>query len=234
MIRPKAVLFDLGDTILGNQQFDPIAGNTHLLEFIDDAGSVGPKDIQALARNIDEQLTPLRDASVLEFPAASFNRLLFEMLNLTSARTAEEMAAEFWHASVTFYPEPGIDDALDFLERRGIRRAVVSNAVFSGRVLEAELQKHGLLERFEFLMSSSDYGIRKPHPLIFETALAKLSLKCEEALFVGDKLETDIAGANGAGLCSVWYNRLGREESGAIPDYQVVSWPEFVELLESA
>ena len=232
MIRPKAVLFDLGDTIVGNQEFDPIAGNTRLLEFIDDAGSVGPEDIQALAQKLDGRLTPLRNASVLECPAASFNRLLFETLNLTSSLSAAEMAAEFWHSSVTFYPEPGIHDALDYMESRGIRRAIVSNAVFSGSVLEAELQKHGLLERFEFLMSSSDYGVRKPHPLIFETALAKLSLKSEEALFVGDKLETDIAGANGVGLCSVWYNRLGQEGSGTIPDYQVVSWPEFVELLE--
>ena len=231
MIRPKAVLFDLGDTILESRH-DPVAGINRLLEFIDDE-TIQPDVIQTLTRKLDE-IAALRNDSAIEWPAASYNRLLFDMLGLPSRLTPEENAAEFLDAAIDFHPEPGIEDALDFLERHGIRRAIVSNAAFTGSVLEAQLRKNDLLDRFEFLISSCDYGIRKPHPLIFEAALVRLSLEPAEVLFVGDKLEFDVAGANAVGLCSVWYNRLGQDSSDTIPDHEVTSWQEFIELLDKA
>ena len=46
--------------------------------------------------------------------------------------------------------------------------------------------------------SSGEVGARKPAPAIFENALAQLGLDPLEAVFVGDRLVDDIAGAGGA------------------------------------
>lgn len=40
----------------------------------------------------------------------------------------------------------------------------------------------------------------KPHPILYEIALDRISLKPEETLAVGDRLETDILGAQAAGI----------------------------------
>ncbi len=42
--------------------------------------------------------------------------------------------------------------------------------------------------------------IGKPEPLLYQMALKRLELKAEETLAVGDRLETDIAGAQAAGI----------------------------------
>ena len=66
---------------------------------------------------------------------------------------------------------------------------------------------------------------------MLDSSNKKLSLEADEVWFVGDKLETDVSGANGVGLHSVWYNRHGKEASvDTIPNYHFTSWSEFVEL----
>jgi putative hydrolase of the HAD superfamily len=230
--RPQAILFDLGDTILGNQQFDPVAGNAHLLGFAEQT-RLSAAEVRAVAQELDDLIIPLRQATVFEFTAESFNRLLFERLGIALSISYAQAAYEFWHASVTFTPEPGIDEVLRYLTGAGIRRGIISNSVFSGAVLEAELAKHNLGGAFEFLLSSADYGIRKPHPLLFEIGLARLGLEAEAVWFVGDRLEADIVGAKAVGLCAVWYNRRRKSREAIVPDVEVQDWQQFVRLLQT-
>jgi putative hydrolase of the HAD superfamily len=44
---------------------------------------------------------------------------------------------------------------------------------------------------------------QKPHPSIFEAALGQLSIEAQDALYVGDRVDFDIAGAQGAGMRAV-------------------------------
>ena len=83
-------------------------------------------------------------------------------------------------------------------------------------------------------MSSADYGVKKPHPLIFETALAKLEVDSSTTWFVGDTLEADIAGANESGLFSIWYNPDGNESGPIAPNATIRSWTELEELVDAA
>ena len=71
-------------------------------------------------------------------------------------------------------------------------------------------------------------------PLIFQTAVAKLGADPPATWFVGDNLTNDIAGANGAGLFSVWYNPDGRANGDIEPDAMVGSWEEFGQLVKAA
>jgi putative hydrolase of the HAD superfamily len=109
---------------------------------------------------------------------------------------------------------------------------VVSNSAFSAAVLAQELRRHGLLPHLTFVVSSADYGIRKPHRLLFEVALAKLGLSCSQVWFVGDSLSADIAGAQQLGLGAVWYNRCGAPPGDVQPDAEIASWPELAALVE--
>jgi HAD superfamily hydrolase (TIGR01459 family) len=58
--------------------------------------------------------------------------------------------------------------------------------------------------------------IGKPHPAIYASALSMLGLPPSRVLAVGDSLRTDVAGAAGAGLDSVWV--LGGIHAAALAD----------------
>ena len=67
---------------------------------------------------------------------------------------------------------------------------------------------------FDAVVVSGDVGVKKPDPAIFTPALEQTGLTTDEALFVGDSPEDDVAGARAAGLQPVLIRRsLGADGS---------------------
>ena len=128
----------------------------------------------------------------------------------------------------------GIQLCLSGLRSRGLRLGVVANHNCTGESLQSVLSRLEIADPFEFVVSSADYGIGKPHPFIFEAAVAKLEVESSTTWFVGDNLENDIAGANESGLFSVWYNPNENESARIEPDATIRSWAELEELIETA
>jgi putative hydrolase of the HAD superfamily len=80
----------------------------------------------------------------------------------------------------------------------------------------------GVAERLDFSVFSSEVGMRKPHPAIFERALAALGVEPQRALFVGDRLYEDVRGAGELGMTTVqalWF-RADEHPEGREPDFQ--------------
>lgn len=85
---------------------------------------------------------------------------------------------------------------------------------------------------FPFILVSEEEGVWKPDPEIFWRALALGGVEPHEAVFVGDSPDHDIAGANAAGLTTIWINRRGREwPAGSPPHYEVRDLRELLPLL---
>ena len=171
--KPKAILFDLGDTILEQTKFDADAGSKHLLALANNPRRVKVEQIQKLAEELNSEIQQRREEAQLEFPVTSFQRLLYERLDICFDMSPEAIAREFWNVANGMCPEPGVRLMLGSLESSEVRRAIISNSVFPGFILEEELEKHDLLHFFEFLISSADYGFRKPHSNVFLTALGE-------------------------------------------------------------
>ena len=70
-----------------------------------------------------------------------------------------------------------------------------------------KLVRLGLDDLFDPVVISGDrdVGFSKPDRRIFETALSKAGIGPEEAAMVGDKIGSDIAGANKVGMRTVWF-----------------------------
>ncbi len=234
MDRPTAILFDLGGTILGNRQYDPEAGNARLLDYAIPPNALSAKEVQEEVERLDSEVEKI--LGIFEFRVQAFQRILFGKLGLRFSLSFEEMELEFWKGAVHYSPEPGIADTLEELKRLKIKMGVVSNTPFSGSVLEWELERHGLRNAFSIVLSSADYAIRKPHPLLFEVAIAKLQVGSNQAWFCGDSPEFDIAGARSAGLWSIWYNRDQTTSGGTAsdaPDAEVHDWSQFTGIVRS-
>ena len=73
---------------------------------------------------------------------------------------------------------------------------------------------------FDAVVVSGDVGVKKPDPAIFAPALEQTGLATDEALFVGDSPEDDVAGARAAGLRPVLIRRaLGGAGSPVGPEW---------------
>jgi putative hydrolase of the HAD superfamily len=80
-------------------------------------------------------------------------------------------------------------------------------------------------------MVSAEYAVRKPQALLFDTAAARLGFAPQEIWFVGDRLDTDIAGARAAGMTAVWLRPPGAAAPTSIePDLIADDWPALVRL----
>lgn len=114
---------------------------------------------------------------------------------------------------------------LDSLRARGLKLALVSNALDPPGLMHRDLARFGVAERLDFAVFSSEIGWRKPHPAIFERALTELGVEAAATLFVGDTLASDIAGAHALGMhtCQAVWFRADEDAGAPEPDFLAVT-----------
>ena len=150
--------------------------------------------------------------------------------------TADEMEelAWLWYEPLSRCAtiEAGLPELLDGFRADGLRLGVVSNTFIPAHVLDRHLSQLGLLEYFAARIYSCEVVYRKPHPRIFRVALERLGIAAREAVFVGDSLAADIAGAARVGMATVLKDPAGRRKgSGPRPTYRIKSLRQLREVL---
>jgi putative hydrolase of the HAD superfamily len=104
-----------------------------------------------------------------------------------------------------------VEPALAAVAERGLATAVVSNWDCS---LPEALDHAGL--RFDVVVDSATAGAPKPDPAMFHLALERLGVDRHRVLHVGDRDETDGAGARAAGVDVVIVDRSSKPAAGTI------------------
>jgi putative hydrolase of the HAD superfamily len=95
--------------------------------------------------------------------------------------------------------------------RERYRIGIVSN--FYGN-LQAVCDEAGLTPSIGAAIDSTLVGCKKPDPRIFQAALDTLRTSPAEAVFVGDSLRRDMAGARAMGMRHVWLRPEGAAVNG--------------------
>jgi HAD superfamily hydrolase (TIGR01509 family) len=108
--------------------------------------------------------------------------------------------------------------------------AILSNA--DDAYLYPLLERHGISDAFEAIISSEAAQSYKPHPLIFDKLFERLDLKPSETLMVGDTLHEDVWGSHLSGMPSAWINRHDAPMNGRVaPTYELHSLKDLVTVL---
>lgn len=121
--------------------------------------------------------------------------------------TLNEDQVERWFAiqherrARAFKLRQGVVETLQELRSRGFHLGIVSN--IDEDDLHHLIDLGGLRPCFDSLLSSEAARSCKPDTGIFHQALERAGCAPQEALFVGDSLPQDVAGANRVGLRSV-------------------------------
>lgn len=126
---------------------------------------------------------------------------------------------------------PGAFETLDWLQDRGCRLGAITNRAMGGTAFLNELRRHRLYAYFEVISISADVGWRKPHPAIFEHALAEMSVSAERCIMVGDQPRADVEGAKGIGMTAVWKRNGFAVFTGNVqPDFVIDQPRQLIEL----
>ena len=212
---PEIIFFDYGHTLLYEPGWDTRRGNAELLRLATrNPRGVTADEMDAAARLVfGEQFNRVRELDC-ELSGISGDRFLYEYLGLEFDMTKDEVQRRFWDAASPGAAMPGAEKIIDYVNSRGIRSAVISNLLWTSDALRARLDRLLPRNRFEFVLTSSDYMFRKPCPLLFELALRKAGItasadvRAEFAWHCGDNPLADVEGAAAVGIFSgVVYKR---------------------------
>ncbi|MDE0592004.1 MAG: HAD-IA family hydrolase [Dehalococcoidia bacterium] len=206
----KAVLFDVYGTLAG---FDPPREQIQAQALEQFGLEVSASGINAGYHMADEFMTrqnatkPVRTMNGNE-QGKFFAR--FEQLVLQGAGHEVDLAlaGEIWFEvrkqeyRIALFPD--VIDGLDRIRASGLVVGIVSNMNSTTQRLCDDM---GLTGHVDFAVTSGEIGAEKPDRQIFEAALIKADVLAEESIFIGDQLESDIFGAEQAGLRPILIDR---------------------------
>jgi YjjG family noncanonical pyrimidine nucleotidase len=102
------------------------------------------------------------------------------------------------------------EGARDVLEEFAGRAAMALVTNGLSDVQRARIERLDLDRYFDAIVISSEVGVTKPRPEIFDVAFEQLgSPPKHSAVMIGDSLTSDIRGGSDYGLATCWYNPRG-------------------------
>jgi FMN phosphatase YigB (HAD superfamily) len=113
-----------------------------------------------------------------------------------------------------------------------LKLGLVSNVSQLPELLHRDIKAFGIARFLDGVAFSSEIGVRKPRPQIFEHVLDQIGSKPIDAVFVGDRLVDDIAGAQAVGMRAVLTRQYRQEEPDSIaPDAVIEHISELPDVL---
>ena len=238
----RAVIFDLGGTLMYERSswHDITAqGDEALTKYLINQGmelnlSTFPVEFR---RRLGEYFSQ-REKDLLE---TSYTFVLIELLkdkgytNLPDDVIRKALDSLFSITQTNWVLEEDALPTLKKLEKDGYRMGLISNAGDDQDVHQL-VRRFGIASYFDFILTSAACSYRKPHPRIFELAIAKWYFLPSETVMVGDNLDADIRGAKNAGLYAVWISRRAgpssEDQPRVQPDATVSTLSELPALLD--
>jgi HAD superfamily hydrolase (TIGR01549 family) len=209
----KAVCFDFFNTLA---YFDP----PREAFYAKVAGEFGVKvTLQAIAEALPEAdsywrlenfKSPIRTREEKEKYAIYTQYALRILKGASPAATGEQalqMLAKAFSVGFKFVAYEDSLPALKSVKSRDLIVGVISNI---GQEIDSYCDELGFSPFLDFKVTSFEVGFDKPRPEIFQLALKKAGCAPNEAIFIGDQYEQDIAGSRGVGMKPVLIDRDGK------------------------
>jgi putative hydrolase of the HAD superfamily len=240
----RAVVFDLGGTLedLYYDEAIRMEATRGLQQLLTECG-LDPRlplpELQSTVLAGMKAYTSWREKSEVELPP---ERVWQDFVFLNHGLPKDRLAAAA--EDITFFYEtrfhirtmrPEAPATLEALSARGLRLAVISN-IISRRMVQVKLEEYGLAHYFDPVITSSNFGWRKPNERIFLETARLMGAPPAGCAYVGDTVSRDVCGARRAGYAlaiqikSFLTDKADKETDIEPPDTvihdlrQVVSW----------
>ena len=131
---------------------------------------------------------------------------------------------------------PEAPAVLGALHKKGFRLAIISN-IISRRLVQCQLAEYGIAHYFDPIVTSSNFGWRKPNACIFEETARLMQLPLATCTYVGDTISRDVIGARRAGygfviqITSFLTDKADRGTGSVPPDAVIHNLMQVVDLV---
>ncbi|MBI2564981.1 HAD family hydrolase [Candidatus Woesearchaeota archaeon] len=194
----KAILFDFWGTLVENGTYSPLRQSYEILRARMRFGDfVAIFEDVLMTKSYPDQTAAFTE--VLKVFKVPIKQLIIDKL------------IAVWNKNIILAkPYEETIEVLQKLKEKEFKLAIVSNTPsFS---IEQVLDKYDMKQYFDGFFLSYKLGVLKTNVGMFSTAIQTLNVSKEEVIMVGDSLETDIAGAQKAGIRAVLIDRKNKRE----------------------
>ena len=200
---PKAILFDLDDTLVNTSDTIAEAWRAISRQFSDGLKDVTSGEFLSALRDVrlalqegDEVLPKGDGATETAWKA-------IQRLGKDDRGVAEQVGSAFRRErarlTIAF---PGVREALQKVKDSDVKTALLTIGTRQDR--EKLLAREGLLEFFDCILTQDDLGFGKPDERIYRLALEELGVEPHETWMVGDSLEYDVEAPQKIGITGIW------------------------------
>ncbi|MDZ4722687.1 MAG: HAD family hydrolase [candidate division Zixibacteria bacterium] len=210
-LTPKAVIFDLGSTLIEYEAtpWDKLnllgAESAHL--FLTQNGhSVPEKTLFCEAyEKSKETFRKVSAETHTEWTIVQAAEHLFNELKLSYDKKLLDSFFDAFYAPVEdlLYVYDDTLSTLEILKTHSMPIGLISNTIFPERAHRHELKRFGIAPYLSFEVFSSTFGKKKPHPDIFHYAASLAGARPENCVYVGDRYLEDIVGPNQIGMPAI-------------------------------
>jgi len=169
------LFFDLGNTVISEER----AWERRIQRLASSLERYGRRptieQVRGAFREASEEFAPRLITRAIE---KLIDNLEYRKLILAEARYDKELES----------PYEGAEETLGKLSSR-YRIGVIANQPAG---TEERLVKWGLMPLISICLSSTEVGLEKPDPAIFQLALSQSGCEPEQAVMIGDRLDNDI------------------------------------------
>ena len=213
MTLPRAILFDLDDTLIRAYAQPEEAWRRLLSTF---AEALEAPDAAAIERVrvavMDEARTLWIDPATaakwrLDIPGARrrSTRRGLARLGYVDDALADRIADAFTEMRRQEYRlYPDAHATVDALRQAGVRLALVTNG--ASAIQRAKIERFDLAHRFEHIQIEGEFGQGKPELAVYRHDLDRLGCEACDAWMVGDNYEWEVEAPQKLGLCGIWYD----------------------------
>jgi HAD superfamily hydrolase (TIGR01549 family) len=206
------VLFDLGNTLVCQnpyKTFQKILGSHGIIRTTEEIEEAFTK----AGREFD--MEKYSGLSAHEF-YTQLNINILKHLGITNSNALQALAEDIdiqWFKASRVHVYSEAKQTLAKPKKMGLKLGLITDGYKSD--LEKILPKTGLLKFLDICVCGDTVGKRKPNPQVFRFALNKLDIQASEAIFVGDRIETDYIGAREVGMRPILIRREDGKQEGA-------------------
>lgn len=225
-LHPKAVIFDLGSTLIEYETIPWSEMNLYCAnsarDYLIKEGYNVP-DEEEFHRVYEEVKELYRKKAAETLVEWTVMQAAGDMLKGWNIKVNGDLLDRFFEA---YYKPIGrkifpYDDTLETLEKVKQRYPViglVSNTIFPEGAHREELKRFGIEPYLDFAVFSSTFGLRKPHPDIFYKAANLAGYAPSECVYIGDRYLEDVDGPAQIGMPAILKLWDGREYPDDMPE----------------
>jgi putative hydrolase of the HAD superfamily len=212
---PRAILFDMDDTILAVSGSARVVWTRIAQEFAMALAPLSPAEIVTAIEAQSQRLWNdnawnrewrVRVAEARRRVVASAFATLRAAGRMVSVPAiGDSMADRFTlirDAELSVFP--GAHETLDHLKRLGVRLALITNGAAEPQ--RAKVIRFALAERFDHVQIEGEHGFGKPEERAYTHAMDVLGVGPQETWMVGDNLEWEIVAPQRLGIYAIWYD----------------------------